>query len=473
MFKKKSFILLICVLLVLASLIGCSAPAPKKSTDVIVIGGGLAGLSAAITAADNGSKVILVEKMAFTGGSSMLSGGSILAAESHVQKREGMTQTKDELEAYWYEQQAMTSAPEGYPKKDYVRMIIDNAPDTIQFLEDNGTEFARPISFYPETKDRLHNPTNNSGSGYTKPLTETAKEKGIEIILETTATKLTQDKDGKITGVVLEGKDAKSYTISAKSVILANGGFSNNPDMIGKLSETSKQHISVAGMGNVGDGYKMAKEVGADFHAEDWIIGLRSQAVEGSSPLNGLSWTTGLYTTLEGARFTNENYPYSVLYNSVADQNVVDYFLIFDHTMAQAVEPGIELGVAFKGANIEELAKVSGMKSDVLKSSIERYNELAAKGVDEDFGKQSELMLPIADGELYALKVKASQMGTMGGVKTNMDMEVLNKEGNVIPGLYAAGEMANRPFYGRVYVTGSSLQIAATTGRIAGASATK
>lgn len=484
---RGKFSVLIALLLVVSMIVvGCgqkeSSTPPNnnqpdsntvKTTDVIVVGGGLAGLSAAITAADNGASVVLVEKMGFVGGSSLLSGGGLLAAESHVQQREGMSQTKDELEVYWYEQQAMTQAPAGYPDKNFVRMIIDKAPDTIKFAEDNGVVFGRPSSFFPEVKDRLHFPAENGASGLIMPLSNSAKAKGVEILLETSALKLTTDSTGAVNGIIAKGKDGKEFTISGKSVILANGGFSRNPEMMGKVSPVSKSHISVAGVGTVGDGYRMAEEVGADFHNEDWIIGLRSQAVEGNSPLNGLVWTTGLYTTLEGNRFTNEGAPYSVLYNSTADQGIEEYFLIFDQKMAAAVEAGISQGVVFKGDTAEELAKASGMDAETLQGTIIRYNELANKGTDEDFGKSSEAMVPLQDGALYAMKVRVSQMGTMGGVRTTLNMEVLNKQGQIIPGLFAAGEMANRPFYGRVYVSGSALQIAATTGRIAAQSATK
>ncbi|MBU5676621.1 FAD-dependent oxidoreductase [Alkaliphilus sp. MSJ-5] len=490
MFRKSRLAVLITCMLVISLLAGCTQQAPtsdktpaddkkntqsiEKTADVVVIGGGLAGLSAAISAVDNGANVILLEKMSFTGGASMLSGGAMLAAESHIQKEHGMDQTKDELEAYWYEQQAKTPAPEGYPNKEFVRMIIDEAPETIKFAEDNGVKFVKPSSFYPETRDRLHDNEQKSGAGLTGPLTESAKEKGAEVLLNTEATKLIE-KDGAIVGVIAKDKDGNEIIINAKSVILANGGFSRNAEMMDSVEPTSAKHISVSGVGNVGDGYRMAEEVGADFHEEDWIIGLRSQAVEGKSALNGLSWTTGLYVNLEGERFSNENAPYSVLYNNTTLAEIVDYFLIFDSSMSQMLEPELEGNkeILFKGENIEELAKATKMDAEELKATVERYNELAKKGVDEDFGKQPELMVPLGEGPMYALKVRATQMGTMGGVKTTKNMEVLNANGDIIPGLFAAGEMANRPFYGRVYVTGSSLQIAATTGRIAGVSATK
>lgn len=486
MFRKNSFLLFIVCILVLSLLGGCAQQPPEeapedqvqeaadeeKSTDVVVVGGGLAGLSAAISAADNGAKVILVEKMPFTGGSSMLSGGGLLGAETHVQEREGIVETKDDLEAYWYEQQAYSSSPEGFPDKEWVRMIIDEAPSTIKFIEDNGVEFMRPSAFYPETKDRLHFPVEGGGAGLTGPLADSAKEKGVEILLQTTATELIE-KDGSVVGIKAEDKDGKTIAVNAKAVILANGGFAQNKDLMAHRVPAAQTHYSVSGKGNVGDGYKMAEALGVDFYEEDWIIGLRAYEVEGSSELNGLSWTTGLYTTLEGERFVNENYPYSPLYNTLADKGIEEYFLIFDQTMAAAVTPGIEQGVVFKGESIEELAAASGMNPEKLKDTIERYDDLAKKGKDEDFNKEPELMVPLTEGTLYALKVKTTQMGTMGGVKTTKLMEVLNQSGQIIPGLYAVGEMANRPFYGRVYVSGSALQIAASTGRIAGAAAAK
>lgn len=369
----------------------------------------------------------------------------------------------------------MTPAPEGYPDKTFVRMIVDKAPETIQFIEDNGVVFGTPSSFYPEVRDRLHFPAENGASGLIGPLTESAREKGVTILLETTAVKINQDENGAVTGIIAIDKDGQEVLINGKSVILANGGFSRNPEMMGLVSPIAGNHISVAGIGNVGDGYRMAEELGAAFHDEDWIIGLRSQAVAGNSPLNGLGWTTGLYTDLQGNRFANESAPYSVLYNNVVFAGLDEYFLIFDGNMSPMLDPELEnhSDILFRGDTIEELALASGMDVDILTETINRYNQLANKGVDEDFGKQPQLMVALQAGPLYALRVKVTQMGTMGGVRTTLNMEVLNEEGNVIPGLYAAGEMANRPFYGRVYVSGSALQIAATTGRIAGENATK
>lgn len=458
------------VLVVLSLVVGASAAvafSPEMETNVIVVGGGLAGLSAAVAALDGGADVILVEKMPFLGGSSLLSGGGILAAESHIQKEYGMTQTKEELEEYWYEQQAFTAAPDGYPDPDFVGLAINEAPQTIRFLDNSGVVFGQPWSFYPEVEDRLHAPAEGGASGLIVPLTEYVESHGGTILTNTSAVELIQDSTGAIVGIRAETADGL-LEIGGRAVVLACGGFSQNLAMMASVSPVAGDHISVAGLGNVGDGYAMAEAVGAAFHEEDWIIGLRSQAVQGSSPLNNLGWTTGLYTTPKGERFTNEHDPYSVLYNTVTSMELDEYFLIFDETMSQVLEPGIELGVVFRGDSPEELAEDSGMDPVLFAETAARYNALAAAGVDEDFGKPAELMTPLAEGTLYALRVTPTQMGTMGGVRTTLSMQVLNDDGAVIPGLYAAGEMANRPYYGRVYVSGSALLIAATTGRIAG-----
>lgn len=491
MFNKKRSIAMILTLVLLGSVIvGCSNKTEEPvveepnvvenvdsediTTDVLVVGGGLAGLSAAVTAKDNGADVILVEKMPITGGSSQLSGGGVLAAESHLQKELGMTQTKEELKEFWMEFQNKSDGPSDLPKKEFVDMAVDNAPDVIQFLEDNGVEFTEPRSFYPEVNDRLHHPSNDSGTGLTDPLRDSAEEKGVEIMLQTEATELIQDESGKVIGVkVVDNKENKEFNIMANSVILASGGFSQNKEMMTDVSKTAGEHISVAGPGTTGDGYAMAESVGADFYDEDWIIGLRSQTEPANSPLNGLAWTTGLYTNLDGERFTNENDAYSALYNDTTKQDIVEYFIILDKNMEEAVEADKDNENLFVGENPKELAEKAGMDPEKFEKTIDRYNELAEKGQDDDFGKQSEDMVKIEDGKIYALKVTATHMGTMGGVKTNLDMEVLDKDGNPIDGLYAAGEMANRPYYRRVYVTGSSLMTSSNAGMIAGKNAAK
>ncbi len=447
--------------------------ATTVEADVIVVGGGLAGLSAAIKAAQGGASVALVEKMSVLGGSSALSGGGLGAVNTSVQQENGIEDSAESWLALWKERQATSPKQGDYPDWALVENIIDNSAASIDWYRSLGYEFRKPEGFGVDPVERLHFPTTDGGgSVLTTFLGEKAAEMGIEILLDTRATELVKTGDA-ITGVIAEGKDG-AVILNGKAVILASGGFSRSEELNERFTPEVADYVpySVSGAGNTGDGILMAEAVGAVAYEDPWHIGLGL-----TSPIRAMSgffwYGNFVFVNSEGERFTNEAGHYSIVYNDAAYKAPGGAFMIFDSSEAfasyvQAAETALDDPAMFKAETVEELAAAIGVPAANLKATLDAYG----KGEDA-FGKAAARSTPISVGPFYAVHYYPSSMGTFGGVKVAEDGNVLDASGAAIPGLYAAGEMANRPYYAQVYMSGSALQVAALTGQFAGEAAAK
>ena len=437
--------------------------------DVAVVGGGLSGLSAAVAAAQTGAKVTLIEKMGMLGGSSALSGGGIGGTNTKPQQDAGITDTKEDWKKLWEERQATSPGKTDFPQWEKVDALIERSPETIDWFLDLGYSFREPEGFGVDPVQRLHfpNPEGN-GAVLIDYLANKAKELGVEIILETPATELIQT-DGAVTGVKAQGKDG-DVTINAKSVILASGGFGRSKELTERFAPAVVDYVdySVSGAGNTGDGIVMAESVGAVPYEDPWFIGLGLK-----SPVNEMNafYWNGNYTFInnEGKRFTNEAGHYAIVFNDAVYNAPGGAYMVFDSSDAfeaykTAADPLVDNVNVFKGETLQELAEAAGINAENLAATFESYN----KDKDKEFGKADELCLPIEKGPFYAAKFYPSNMGTFGGVKVSDVGEVLDSSNNPIAGLYAVGEMANRPYYNQVYMSGSALLVATTTGQIAG-----
>lgn len=478
---------LISALLVLSMLAGCGAsntptieeeeknddPVAQETvidTDVVVLGGGAAGLSAALEAANEGVKVTLLEKLPMLGGSTLLSGGIMYAAESPVQKRAGVEGNWEDLADYWIEM------AEGDIDEEMIRFIAENSGETISWLESHGVEFSEKLSTQGISPALRGHTSATRGQGFINPLEKTANENGVVILKSTKATKLLTDQNGNVIGTEAEDKDGNKVIVNAKSVIIATGGFDRNPELLNEYSPIANGQIYYVSSGNTGDGLIMAREVGADIVSKNGVIGFRGVAenLPYTIPLGGLVFVPNLYVDGNGERFMNEANHYALMYKDMMANETGRFYSIFsgENAPAEILEEGIEKGYVFKGESIEELAKSLDVHADKLKSTIERFNELAQKGIDEDFGNAA--IAPVQEGTLYALKVSPATLGTFGGPRVNLNGEVLNTKGEPIIGLYAVGEVANGQLYKDVYpASGTSITSAFVLGRVTGIQAAK
>ncbi|MCR3921318.1 MAG: FAD-dependent oxidoreductase [Firmicutes bacterium] len=473
---RKMFILMMVVLLVVA-LAGCGGTndpnnnddSEALTTDVLVIGGGAAGLAAAIEAVEAGASVILLEKLPALGGSTVISGGIMYAAESPVQERAGVEENWQDLAAYWIEM------AEGDVDEDLINYIAENSGETIAWLEGLGVEFSENLSAQGISPAlRGHVSAANGGLGLIGPTGDVASEKGVEIMLNTAATSLIIDEDGRVTGAEAEGENGELFTITAGSVVLATGGFDKSVEMLEEYAPVAAGHISYVSPGNVGDGLRMAVEAGADVVAKNGVIGFRGVAADYpySRPLGGLVFMPSLYVDEDGNRFMNEANHYAIMYEKMVETGGDDFYSIFDKNspVVGTLEDSLDTGYVSKADSFEDLAEAIGVPVDAFMATVDRFNELAAAGNDEDFGNAA--IAPLEDGEVYALSVSPATLGTFGGPRINLAGEVLNTAGEAIQGLYAVGEVANGQLYKTIYpASGTSITMSFTLGRVTGAEA--
>ena len=441
-------------------------------SDVVIVGGGVAGLSAAVEAANAGAKVILVEKLPITGGNTARSGGKILAAGTEIQKANGVTNDNADL----YFNHLMTV---GENKVDPVKIkaIADNSVANFEWLEENGVEFSKDIEPLHEkyTPARGHyvsaqdGKEEQDGHGWaiTQPLEAQARKMGVEILFETPAKKLLTNQAGDVVGIECENADGQTVIVNSKTVILATGGFDKNKELMAEYLPLVKPVHVTSSTGNTGDGLIMAKEVGAKIEAGGGAILLYLDLG------TGVGEAKGLYVDTTGSRFTDESDFWFSRSKPLLDREETGMYYITDNAGAlDNFEKLVEAGKIIKEDTVEALQGKLGMTE--LVSTVERYNTLAKNGKDEDFNKSAEYLKAVENGPFYAIPFLPVTSGTFGGPITNEKGQVIANNGGVIKGLYAAGEVANGDLFHKEYPgSGSSISAGVQMGRVSGVEAAK
>lgn len=484
------------------------------NVDVVVVGGGLSGLTAAGGALDEGAKVLLVEKTNNVGGISKYFSGGPFAVESHLQKeaggkyaeitKESLIQTINDYAHY------INYAP-------LTKNIVENSGETIEFLESWGLSFhvndAAPQLAHQndDMKWRIYHwfdtfsyePTDTSASDV---LRETLENRGLDLRLQTTATELLKDGNGAVVGIAAEKADGSKLTVHAKSVVLGTGGFAGNAEMMQEYFHTS----GISAWGETGSGITMAWDAGADkwdvqsalLHGSGIVAAANPSEVSlASSPFNQIVRSPLLWIDRSGNRFGNEeavydtaytsNLGYSVggLYYIVVDTATLDAYtdgkhLVTDPAVGGAnfdsadfvklAEEGVKQGNIFKGTTLEELAAAAGMNSEKLVKNIKDYNAVCESKKDP-YGKSAEnLVYPVKEGPYYAVKMQISNLGTLGGVRVSENLEAVDADMKPIPGLFVVGNDAGG-FYGNITTyppyEGLATGFAVNSGKIGGRSA--
>lgn len=487
----------------------------QLNADVVVIAAGISGLAAAITAAENGARVIAFEKNSTTGGAANMGMGP-LGIGSRFQKNHLIGLTPGEA---FRRHMSYT-----HWKVD-ARLVRDyyfKSGDTINWLEDMGVEFLEATRYYSVTEtirpygtseDTWHivKPTPNAktagpraASTMIKIMTERAEELGVDIRLNTPVKKIIKE-DGKVVGVIAQDKDGEQIEARAKAVIIATGGAGDEPEMIKKDTGFTwgKNLFSFRIPGTNGEGMKMAWEVGAE--KTDLSLEIMFVVPDNMNHfiVDGAFRQPCLWVNSEGERFLNEDaignttftgnaisiQPGSYCY-SIFDSALLRHYKkdgpdivshvhppdLFDH-FEEAVNADIANGYehVFVADTIEELAGKLGIAYEALKKTIDEYNDMCAKGHDEIFEKEHRYMQPIQKGKFYACRFFPGAYGTLGGIKINYKTEVLTPEGKAIPGLYAVGVDACN-IYGDSYpfiLPGNTMGFCLNSGRIAGENAVR
>lgn len=467
-------------------------PVEALSADVVVVGAGGTGLAAAAAAKLQGAKVVVFEKMPMVGGSSAFAGGAIAAGDSNAQKRAGSKGTStEEFVQIWLNDQKRSSAggDPAYPDEKLVRAMAREFTVTVNWLESEiGHPFAKPRPFGYGGPDFAHAPAESpvpaSGRGSSpaggrfviKNLMAFLDKHEVPVFKGAPVDGLIMNPQGDVVGVKAHDKKHR-YEVSAKAVVLATGGFPHNKAMLEKFVPDYAPYadLSVASLGDTGDGIEMAVKAGAAAYKDAWVIGLYLNSEK--SELNPVitskdKYKDRVFVNEKGVRFTNENLPY--LTDAVVKEKAVWGIADSSHPeKVKVADKYIDPKLAVKGNTWEELARAMGVPPKALAETMAAYNAACKTGKDEQFDKPKAFLKPFEKAPFYAVRVVPKTGGTIGGVKVNDKFQVVREDGSVIKGLYAGGEVINRPYYNRVYTSGTGLGIAYTSGRIAGTNAAK
>jgi len=467
---KNIKILVVSLVLALGTFSACTAATPVEEVntvtfDVAVIGGGAAGLAAAIEAANAGASVVLLEKLPMLGGSTLVSGGIVYGTGFRIQTEAGIEDSVDAMVAYWMER------AENKANEDYLRFVAERSGETIDWLESVGVVFGAP---YPTGSSPVSRAVSaeGRGNGLIDPLKQEALSLGVEILLQTSAESLLVDNNNHIIGLMAKDPQGVALKVNAKAVVIATGGFDRSVELVKTYAPIMEDNASFSGVGSTGDGLSMALAVGADVSGHGGVIGFR--AVEGevayTTPVSMLMWMPWLNVNLDGNRFANEAIDYMLFYEELVKQRDGVTYRIFDqNTYLPALDEAVEKGSAFAADTLEELAALAGIDADGLVATVENYNAMIAAGADTEFGKNLTGHQPINAPKYYAVKIIPAVLGTLSGIKVDIDTHVLDKQGNPIVGLFAVGEVANGELYYRVYPgSGASITMSFVFGRVAG-----
>ena len=488
--------------------------------DVVVIGAGGAGMSAAITASDAGMKVIVVESQAIVGGNSVRSTGGMNAAPTEWREMNefgesaGVESTLAKVEKYpdnariqelgkivseqWAAYQAN---PEGYfdsvelfqldtliggggiNNPDLVQTLAERSADAIEWLGSLDPEVIlhNVAQFGGASVKRIHRPVDENGKtlsvgAYVVPLLQKNLEnRGVTVLLNTTANEIVRDSLGIVRGIVCTDENGYSVSVNARSVVIASGGFGANNDMIASIRPELDGFITTNAPGIQGQGIQMAQAIGADTVDLEQIQLHPTVHVQGSDAVlitEGLRGDGAILVNQEGERFYDEVSTRDKVSAAEFEQTGGYAWLIVDSRMSDAsnvIQGYINKGYAESGDSYEALAEAIGAPADAFAATMESWNACVEAKEDAAFGRVS-FANPLDQAPYYAIKVQPGIHHTMGGIRIDSDARVLDADGAVIPGLFAAGEVTGG-VHGNNRLGGNAVADFVIFGRIAGASA--
>ena len=494
-----------------------SAEDSTVEADVVVVGAGGAGMTAAITAAGEGKSVVILESQSMVGGNSvratggMNAGKTVYQDENEFGESAGVEKTLKTAAEKYADNETITALaktvseqwaayqanPTGYfdsvelmeldtmiggkgiNDPELVETLCANSADAIDWLDEHGITLHNVSSFGGASVKRIHRPVNAEGKtvsvgSYMIPLLQENCEKaGVKMMLDTTATEILTDANGAAVGVKATGASGETVTVNAKAVVLASGGFGANLDMVVKYKPELKGFMTTNAPGIQGQGIEMAEAIGAATVDMDQIqIHPTVEANTAALITEGLRGDGAILINEEGQRFIDEVGTRDVVSAAEIAQPGSYSWLVVDQAMVDAssvIQGYIKKGYTVTGATYEELGKAMGVDAAAFAETMEKWNGYVEAKNDPDFGRTS-FANPLNTAPYYAVKVTAGVHHTMGGLKINANTEVLNEKGEVIPGLFAAGEITGG-VHGANRLGGNAVADFTVFGRIAGAAA--
>ncbi len=432
------------------------------SADVIVVGGGAAGMSATLRLQELGKSVILVEKTSSLGGTIRVSGGNQVVSGSKVQAEAGVT--NDTAESM---KEDFLKNGDNLNDQDLLSIYAENVGATTDWLVDTvGVEYnmeggLHKLAEYSIDRELAY---VDGGAGAAKILGNAVNETEATVLLNTKVTSLTTE-DGKVTGVEAETTKGKTYTLTAENVILATGGYGNNNDL---LPAAAEKGLFYGLDSSNGEGLEMATAIGAGTTHMDYIKeypnGVETSTKHAKSTIAGNITAfskAAILVNKSGVRVVNEKASNHDILNALQEQEDEMLYLVMDETTfnewktklkaaglteetidSYVANNGVSEPIFTTGSNAKEAAEAAGIDGDALTETIATFNTFVENGEDTDFGRGVDyLTAQFEDGPIYIVEQKARYATTMGGLDVDANLQVLNTSGEVIDGLYAAGEV--------------------------------
>jgi fumarate reductase flavoprotein subunit len=442
-----------------------------EETDIVVIGSGGAGFTAAITAHDLGIRVILVEKMPITGGNTMLSAGGMNAAETQFQKARGI---KDSVDLMFKD---TMSGGKNLNDPELVRILASHSAGSVDWLTKIGVDVSDVGRLGGASENRAHRPSGGAaiGAHLINVLRKNAADRKIDVRVNSKVLKILSDPSGRITGVLMQGKHKGPYTIKAKAVVDTAGGFSANAEKVAFYRPEYKGMTTSNQPGALGEGIDLGAEIGGQL-IDMKEIQIHPTIAAGSRILmtEAVRGNGAIFVNREGKRFVNEITTRDATSAAILKQNGKSAFMIFDEGIRKSlkqIEGYFHLELVKEGETLPDLAAKIGVPADAFVATIETYNKAVETKNDGDF-KRPDLPRPIKTAKFYSIEVIPGIHYTMGGLKINAETQVIGKDGNPFPGFFAAGEVTGG-VHGANRLGGNSISETITFGRIAGANAAK
>ena len=467
---------------ILGSTVATTAEAAIKwdeTYNVVVIGAGGAGLTAAVSAKEAGAKkVVVLEKMMFAGGNTIRAGGGFNAAIKADYEKAGI---KDSPKLH---AEQTLAAGDGRGDPVLVNQLTEKAPESVQWLKDHGVKFQDHIyQIYGGLYKRARNPLGPRGGAYIKALLEVCKKEDIPIMFNARVVEIIREGNlsGRVLGVKVELKGKTMYIRATNAVVAAAGGFAASDRLTG-ISDPRMEKLGTTNHpGATGDVLTNLVDIGAGTRGLDYI-----QCIPGGVP--GEKYPPNLFThvdrflfiNLNGQRFIKEDARRDVLRDAMLDQPKAIAWTLVDadgfeqqkNSKGPENEAALKASTLYYADTIEDLAKKTGLPAKELKEAVDTYNK-AVDTKKDPFGRaETVLVNKIIKAPFYAGRVTMKRHHTMGGVIINKDAQVIDRHGNVIPGLYAAGEVTGG-IHGTNRVGGNAMADIFTYGRIAGVNAAK
>lgn len=434
--------------------------------DIIIIGAGGAGMSAALEAKSKGLNPVIFEKMPVAGGNTLKASSGMNASETKFQKEQGIEDSND----LFYEE--TLKGGHGTNNKELLRFFVDNSASAIDWLDSIGIRLNNITITGGMGEKRTHRPEDGSAVGQyvANGLLKNVQEQEIPLFVNANVKEITE-KNGKVNGVKIIFDEQDEKTITADAVVVTTGGYGSNMDMISKVRPDLEGLVTTNQEGSTGDGIQMIEKLGGTTVDMDQIQ-VHPTVQQDKSYLIGevVRGEGSILVSNEGKRFVNEldtRDKVTAAINELADKSA---YLVFDSgvkSRAKAIDQYEKMGFVIAGDSIETLAQEMGVPADQLKTTLDTWNNAVKSKNDAEFGRTTGMDNDLSSGPFYAIKIGPGIHYTMGGVNINTNTEVVNKDGEPIPGLFAAGEVVGG-LHGENRIGGNSVAEIIIFGRQAG-----